>query len=209
MGVENMAIIKCKECGNNISSEAKSCPKCGYNNKKNNKIFMILGVILVICIIIMGGFLVSKKCNSNNENNIVNQKEELSEDERNIIEILNDFKTNLRNPESLQVYGAKKYKGNGIYSAIFIIDVGGENGFGGIKRNLLRYGIINENMDEESAKIWANSGWDTKAKPYVCIDVGENKESNRAQSVEKIWNGNTEICTIDISKIKKEINMKD
>ena len=73
-----MAIIKCKECGNNISSEAKSCPKCGYNNKKNNKIFMILGVILVICIIIIGGFLVSKKYNSNNENNIVNQKEELS-----------------------------------------------------------------------------------------------------------------------------------
>lgn len=29
-----MAIIKCKESGNNISSEAKSCPKCGYNNKK-------------------------------------------------------------------------------------------------------------------------------------------------------------------------------
>lgn len=27
-----MAIIKCKECGNNISSEAKSCPKCGYVN---------------------------------------------------------------------------------------------------------------------------------------------------------------------------------
>lgn len=29
-----MAIIKCKECGKNISSGASVCPHCGFNNKK-------------------------------------------------------------------------------------------------------------------------------------------------------------------------------
>ena len=27
-----MALIKCKECGNEISSSAKACPNCGYKN---------------------------------------------------------------------------------------------------------------------------------------------------------------------------------
>lgn len=30
-----MALIKCPECNNSISSECKSCPKCGYNMKKD------------------------------------------------------------------------------------------------------------------------------------------------------------------------------
>ena len=30
-----MALIKCPECGNQISDKAESCPKCGYElNKK-------------------------------------------------------------------------------------------------------------------------------------------------------------------------------
>lgn len=30
-----MALIKCKECGNEVSSKAESCPKCGYNVASN------------------------------------------------------------------------------------------------------------------------------------------------------------------------------
>ena len=29
-----MALIKCKECGNEVSSKAESCPKCGAKVKK-------------------------------------------------------------------------------------------------------------------------------------------------------------------------------
>ncbi len=29
-----MAMVKCPECGNDISDSAKMCPKCGYENKQ-------------------------------------------------------------------------------------------------------------------------------------------------------------------------------
>ena len=32
-----MALIKCPECGNKISDQADSCPKCGYELKKSNQ----------------------------------------------------------------------------------------------------------------------------------------------------------------------------
>ena len=31
-----MALIKCKECGKEISDQAESCPNCGYRIKENN-----------------------------------------------------------------------------------------------------------------------------------------------------------------------------
>ena len=63
-----MALIKCPECGNQISDKAESCPKCGYElNKKetpttsDNKVassFMNKGnikYILIILAIIVAG----------------------------------------------------------------------------------------------------------------------------------------------------------
>jgi len=52
-----MALIKCEECGNEISSEAKICPKCGkitsigeILSQKSNKnlmdVFLILGALI-------------------------------------------------------------------------------------------------------------------------------------------------------------------
>ena len=40
-----MAMIKCSECGNEVSTTADSCPHCGANVKKkeaNNKILDLL-----------------------------------------------------------------------------------------------------------------------------------------------------------------------
>ena len=45
-----MALIKCKECGREISSTVKTCTYCGYNNKyrKTKKTFGILSIIFSI-----------------------------------------------------------------------------------------------------------------------------------------------------------------
>ena len=32
-----MALIKCPECGKEISDKAKACPECGYKMKKSKK----------------------------------------------------------------------------------------------------------------------------------------------------------------------------
>lgn len=73
-----MALIKCPECGNQISDKAESCPKCGYElNKKetpttsDNKVassFMNkvnIKYILIILAIIVAGFLFFYQNNNN------------------------------------------------------------------------------------------------------------------------------------------------
>ena len=53
-----MALIKCKECGNEISTTAKACPKCGAKIKKTSIIAAILWSVIFffIAIFILGQF---------------------------------------------------------------------------------------------------------------------------------------------------------
>lgn len=49
-----MALIKCKECGQKISSKAKKCPYCGYKlRKERGKVTTIVLIILLIIISII------------------------------------------------------------------------------------------------------------------------------------------------------------
>lgn len=43
-----MALIKCKECGANISTKAKSCPSCGAVAPKRTSIFTWLVLIFIV-----------------------------------------------------------------------------------------------------------------------------------------------------------------
>lgn len=53
-----MALIKCKECGKSISSDAWTCPNCGKpvqkatsdKKKKRTKYIIIAIIILLLCI---------------------------------------------------------------------------------------------------------------------------------------------------------------
>ena len=46
-----MSLVKCKECGKDISKKAKVCPSCGDKNKNEiNKMIFIIPII-IICII--------------------------------------------------------------------------------------------------------------------------------------------------------------
>lgn len=52
-----MALTNCKECGNEVSTEADSCPKCGYKQdlstlqKKNFRALKAWGIILIVIFI--------------------------------------------------------------------------------------------------------------------------------------------------------------
>lgn len=48
-----MALIKCSECGKEISDTIKKCPNCGYKNKKklNKKKFVIICIISLVLLI--------------------------------------------------------------------------------------------------------------------------------------------------------------
>lgn len=43
-----MALIKCNECGKEISDKAESCPNCGYKVKNNNKRVKKTGAIVTL-----------------------------------------------------------------------------------------------------------------------------------------------------------------
>lgn len=45
-----MALNKCKECGNEVSTKAKSCPKCGAALKKPGGCLRVLGIIIGVSI---------------------------------------------------------------------------------------------------------------------------------------------------------------
>ena len=63
-----MAIIKCKECGQEISSKAENCPKCGNPINEKSKegcflqtlntgcLFLVVFVLLVLVISIISSF---------------------------------------------------------------------------------------------------------------------------------------------------------
>ena len=47
-----MALIKCKECGNEISKKAKTCPKCGAPVKQGSSFGGLLTLFVVIVILV-------------------------------------------------------------------------------------------------------------------------------------------------------------
>lgn len=53
-----MALVKCKECGKELSDKAKICPHCGYRNGKSitRKAILTFGGILLI-VVLFGGIL--------------------------------------------------------------------------------------------------------------------------------------------------------
>lgn len=62
-----MALVKCKECGKEISNKAIKCPNCGYNNNKSKKGLKLLLIIVATLVLVLGVlFLIqnnSKKIN--------------------------------------------------------------------------------------------------------------------------------------------------
>lgn len=57
-----MALEKCSECGTQVSSTARTCPKCGrnfYGKTDTQKLmFIVVGVILVLVILVAMGKIV-------------------------------------------------------------------------------------------------------------------------------------------------------
>ncbi len=50
-----MSLAKCRECGAQVSSTAKACPKCGAKpQKKRWRIFALLGGFLIIALMVSG-----------------------------------------------------------------------------------------------------------------------------------------------------------
>lgn len=97
-----MALMKCPECGKEISSQLKKCNNCGYKlkqvDKKKIKKFGIIGVILTVLIIV--GVIVGINISKNNQEKIDKEYH-----------------------DQLVVTGSKIYV-NGLVSSLYCYDIG-------------------------------------------------------------------------------------
>lgn len=92
-----MTLIKCKECGADISEHAKKCPKCGApvhktNSKKSTKSKTLLWIGVTVCIIVaaVGVFFLMSRTN---EDSLTSKIESLvkTDDSNVIVEITPEF----------------------------------------------------------------------------------------------------------------------
>lgn len=47
-----MAMTKCKECGQRISTKADACPKCGATRKRTSPVGCLVGIVLLVLIFV-------------------------------------------------------------------------------------------------------------------------------------------------------------
>ena len=52
-----MALIKCPECGAEMSDRAVSCPKCGYQDKAENMAICICAIVFSVIFPVIGFIL--------------------------------------------------------------------------------------------------------------------------------------------------------
>ena len=87
-----MGMRKCKECGEEISKDAKACPKCGKDSRnflKKHPVISVLGIIIVVIAISSSGGDSGKSKNTlNNSGNT--QTENSKKTEYNVGEIYED-----------------------------------------------------------------------------------------------------------------------
>lgn len=73
-----MALIKCKECGNEVSSEAKKCPNCGFplkSKKKSGCLTLIIAIVLIIGFIGLYEKTIGHKSIFNEKNSDLTERE--------------------------------------------------------------------------------------------------------------------------------------
>lgn len=55
-----MAMTKCRECGTQVSSKAKTCPSCGINSPGRWKVGFFPGLIIVVIVFLVIGNLLNE-----------------------------------------------------------------------------------------------------------------------------------------------------
>ena len=145
-----MALIKCKDCGKEFSTDAKVCPHCGAKKPKRKS--NVLWMLSIVTIMVVFGSLFSKN-DSSSQDKVVAQSEKAAQEEfeqsieNKKIEKAKNFAligaTNLqkamRNPNSLK------------FESVFVTNDGdacysymAENGFGGINKE---YAVLTKKLN--------------------------------------------------------------
>ena len=145
-----MALVKCSECGKDISDTSKKCPHCGYKKRKNiSKKSIIIGLIIVLITIIAGITIA-----------FFGKEKPLTELETIAVDCILNYQSMLKNPDSLQVHEIRWSENDLVDGMIFIyLDVSAQNGFGGLNRSIARFGVENQEIQYQGNDNDDDSSW--------------------------------------------------
>lgn len=143
-----MALIKCHECGMEVSTEAKTCPKCGAKPTKN----MSAGMVMLIAFgIVIGAYSLfgssTPKPAATPEQNA--QKE--AEDKRYALATITSktIRDAMRDPDSLKFDHLLVNEDGTVVCAGYRA----RNGFGGMNHEVM---ILTKNGPSKKPTDWAN-----------------------------------------------------
>lgn len=178
-----MALVKCKECGKEMSDTARKCPNCGYHEKMQfKKKPIIIGVAVVVLVVIAGiifGALTKEK--------------PLTDLEQQAVECVLDYKAMLKNIDSLQVHDIRWVENDMVENMIFIyLDVSGQNGFGGNTRHVIRYGVKDKEVEFQGSDDDTSSSW------------GELIAGKIREDWEKLVEDDSSVISVD--RVMNEVN---
>jgi hypothetical protein len=137
-----MALVKCKECGKEVSKSAKKCPHCGYKLKMS---FLAKFGLFIFGFVIFGAFVSGLKWNPEKSriDPVLTEKkasEKKIEDEALQRKILAErftdaIRKKMRDPNSFEVELIKVNKD----ATVFCLAYRARNGFGGMNREIAIY----------------------------------------------------------------------
>ncbi|MFH2082075.1 MAG: zinc ribbon domain-containing protein [Pseudomonadota bacterium] len=129
-----MSIIKCRECGNEVSTEAKTCPKCGAKVKKPAGVLTII-LVAVIGAVLLAPFVLDTSRHPPPEKTAAEQAAEKAEKTREAgsLLVMNSVMSRARDPDSLKFETVLVNED----ASVVCVKYRARNGFGGMNRELL------------------------------------------------------------------------
>ena len=76
-----MALVKCKECGEQVSTKAKTCPKCGAKAPKKTSLFTWLVLIFIVLIVYVANQAPTSTSRSSNTKSVASSSTETKKSE--------------------------------------------------------------------------------------------------------------------------------
>lgn len=103
-----MALKPCKECGNQISDKAKTCPQCGAAQPKKTSVFtwIVLGFIVLT---VLGAMFSGSDENSQNSNSSTSKSASKDKNTAGVMlfYVQNQIRQNAKDPDSVQFRNEK------------------------------------------------------------------------------------------------------
>lgn len=153
-----MALTKCKECGKEMSSEAKACPACGAPPPKKTSLvtWLVCGFMLFVFVRCaqMGGTGTSTATAPTPKTTPAEEKEFQT-----VVGSLVWIKENMKNPKSFELVSAQMIGGKAL-----CIEYRGTNSFNAV---VLNRRVITDNVNSAESKDWNRECAGRSGKDYL------------------------------------------